>query len=195
MTGISIEQATVEIHDCVIPDALYDEIIQTVPRVGWKFGWHSDISSALYWHHEIAGGDKANTCDMTDAVNRHPLPVFSRYVEWLRKEIVGTDAVLLRLYLNGHTFGTDGSPHSDTDREGEKTFVLFLTKNWRPEWGGETVIFDRKGDIEKAVMPRMNRLIAFPSERLHAPRPLSKLFGGLRVVLVAKFGSPPPPPA
>jgi hypothetical protein len=52
------------------------------------------------------------------------------------------------------------------------------------------VVFNAKGDIKSAVLPRPNRLLSFPSDRLHAPRPLSKAFEGLRVVLVVKLGSP-----
>lgn len=37
------------------------------------------------------------------------------------------------------------------------------------------------------VLPKANRMLVFPSNRLHAPRPLSKTFEGLRVVLVTKF--------
>ena len=67
--------------------------------------------------------------------------------------------------------------------------MLFVNANWRAEYGGETVVFDEAGEIANAVMPRANRLVTFPSNRLHAPRPLSKLFLGLRVVLVAKLGA------
>ncbi len=69
------------------------------------------------------------------------------------------------------------------------TLVLFLTQGWKPEFGGETVMFDAAGEIEKAVMPKANRLLVFPSDRLHAPRPLSRMYGGLRTVLVAKLGA------
>jgi Rps23 Pro-64 3,4-dihydroxylase Tpa1-like proline 4-hydroxylase len=102
---------------------------------------------------------------------------------------VPADTKILRFYLNAHTFGTDGWPHTDADRPNELTTILYLTQQWRPEWCGETVVFNKNGDIEAAVMPRANRLLAFPSDRLHSPRPLSKSFEELRVVLVVKMGN------
>jgi Rps23 Pro-64 3,4-dihydroxylase Tpa1-like proline 4-hydroxylase len=189
MAAVSIEYGTVQVFDDVVPGELYSELLETVSRLGWQYGWRSFNAMARYWHHEVAGGQKANTQDVTDVVGRHRYPVFTRYVEWLRSEVVPAEAPLLRLYLNAHTYGTDGSPHTDTERGRETTFILFLNQGWKPEYAGETVIFDAAGEIEHAVMPRENRLLVFPSERLHAPRPLSRLFGGLRVVLVGKFGA------
>ena len=101
---------------------------------------------------------------------------------------VGTK--MLRFYFNAYTFGTDGWPHTDTDRGNEQTAVLYLTDKWEPAWAGETVVFDRKGDVALSALPRRNRIITFPSDALHAPRPLARAFMGLRVVLVVKLGLP-----
>jgi Rps23 Pro-64 3,4-dihydroxylase Tpa1-like proline 4-hydroxylase len=188
MAAISLAYDTVQVFDDAVPADLYADLAQIAPNLRWTFGWRAAIAEARYWHHEVAGGGKHNTQDMTDNVRRYPIPVFARYVDWLRAEMAPAETSLLRLYLNAHTFGTDGSPHTDTDREREITLVLFLNRGWKPEFGGETVVFDAAGEIEKSVMPKENRLLAFPSDRLHAPRPLSKIFGGLRMVLVAKLG-------
>jgi hypothetical protein len=187
MAAISLAYDTVQVFDDAVPADLYAELAQIAPNLRWTYGWRSTLLEARYWHHEIAGGAKGNREDMTDNVRKHPREAFARYLDWLRSDVVPAETRLLRLYLNAHTFGTDGSPHTDTERGGEVTLVLFLNKAWKAEFGGETVIFDSAGDIEKAVMPRQNRLLVFPSDRLHAPRPLSKLFGGLRMVLVAKL--------
>jgi Rps23 Pro-64 3,4-dihydroxylase Tpa1-like proline 4-hydroxylase len=89
--------------------------------------------------------------------------------------------------MNAHTFGTDGWPHTDTDRTGEQTAILYLNDEWKPEFCGETVIFNQHGDILVSVLPKPNRILAFPANLLHAPRPLSKEYAGLRVVLVVKM--------
>lgn len=188
MAGFSIERGTVQVFDDILPTNLYGELLGAGLRTKWQYGWRSANAGARYWHHEIARGGKTNTQDVSQLVLKHPFPVFSRYVDWIRSEVMPSDARLLRLYLNGHTFGTDGSSHTDTERQGEVTSILFLNPSWMPDFGGETVVFDAAGDIEKAVIPRPNRLLTFPSDRLHGPRPLSKLFGGLRIVLVGKFG-------
>lgn len=187
MAAISIDYGTVQVFDDAVPTDLYDALMRSSSRVGWSYGWKSWNNAARYWHHELSGGEKHNTEDVSHRVRGHPMPVFPRYLDWLRSDVVPEDSPLLRMYLNAHTYGTDGSMHTDTDREGEITLVLYLTGDWKPDFGGETAVFDAAGDIERSVLPKRNRLMAFPSDRLHAPRPLSKLFGGLRVVLVAKF--------
>jgi SM-20-related protein len=179
-----------QIFDDLVPEPLLRQLLVAVPRIRWQFGWHTNSNrQARYWHHEIGGGGKENEEDVSAAVAGHRLPIFAQYLDWLRSTLVPEDTKVLRFYLNAHTYGTEGWPHTDTERREEMTAILYLATTWKPEWCGETVVFDANGDIEAAVMPRVNRLLIFPSDRLHAPRPLSKAFPGLRVVLVAKLGA------
>ena len=186
-----IRYGNVQIFDDLLPVDLYRKLLGTLPRIPWRFGWNTPSNpNHRYWHHEVGNGSKSNMEDVSDNVRRHPAKVFAEYQEWLLGALVPPETKVLRYYLNAHTFGTDGWPHTDTDREEELTTVLSLTSQWKPEWCAATVVFARKKDIEAAVLPRPNRLLAFPSDRLHCPRPLSKAFEGLRVVLVVKLGAP-----
>jgi Rps23 Pro-64 3,4-dihydroxylase Tpa1-like proline 4-hydroxylase len=189
MAAISIDYGTVQVFDDAVPDELYKRLFSASLRVGWSYGWKSTNASARYWHHEISGGQKHNRADVSAVARRHPMKVFGEYLDWLLSEAVPADSTLLRLYLNGHTYGTDGSTHTDTERPGEITIVLYLTQDWKADFGGETVVLDDAGNIAHAVMPKPNRLMTFPSHHVHGPRPLSKIYGGLRTVLVAKFGT------
>lgn len=183
----------VQVLDDVVPAELYRDLLDASARIGWRFGWNTPSNpTQLYWHHEVAGGRKSNVEDRAAEVLRHPVKAFAAYQDWLRTQFVTSEARILRFYLNAHTYGTDGWPHTDCDRPGEVTTVLYLTPTWQPGWGGETVVFNQAGDISHAVLPRTNRLLAFPSDWLHAPRPLSRAFAGLRVVLVVKMGVPEP---
>lgn len=191
MSTPPIRYGLVQVFDDRVPTPLYEALIEAVGRIGWRFGWNTPSNPhSRYWHHEVGHGKKSNTADVSDRVRQHPLPVFAQYMDWLRSDLVSPQTQVLRFYLNAHTYGTDGWPHTDTDRGEELTMVLYLTATWQPAWCGETVVFNAQGDIEAAVLPRPNRLLSFPSDRLHAPRPLSKAFEGLRVVLVVKLGSP-----
>jgi hypothetical protein len=119
--------------------------------------------------------------------------VFQQYLDWLTANVVPPGTRVLRFYLNAHTYGTDGWPHFDTERPGELTSVLYLVPDWDAGWAGETVIFGADGkDIEVSSLPRRNRLIVFPSDRRHGPRPLSRAYNGLRVVLVVRLAPPAP---
>lgn len=190
MSNLKIAYGRVQVFDNILPGPLYRELVTASGRVGWRFGWRAPGSAeARYWHHEVGFGQKANTLDISGNVRKHPIRAFATYMDWLKTHLVPEDTQVLRYYLNAHTYGTDGWPHTDTDRAEELTAVLYLNPEWKPEWGGETVIFNEAEDIEAAIVPRANRLLTFPSNRLHAPRPLSKAFTGMRAVLVIKFAS------
>lgn len=185
-----IQYGKVQIFDQALPADLYQALHKAIQQVGWQFGWNTrENPNQRYWHHEIGRGSKDNEGDVTEQVRKHPLEVFARYMDWMRGQLVPSESRLLRLYLNAHTYGTDGWPHVDTDRTNELTAVLYLCPDWKPEWCGETSVFNAQGEIMASVLPKPNRLLTFPSNRLHAPRPLSKVFENLRVVLVAKFGT------
>lgn len=184
---ISIDYGTAQVFDDAAPADIYAEIADAVGMLTYQWGWRSTIAQARYWHHELLRGGKPDTEDMTQIVRKHPVAGFARYVDWLKSAVVPPETQLLRYYLNAHTFGADGSPHTDSERNDELTLVHYVNSGWRPEYGGETAVFDAEGEIEKAVLPKPNRLLTFPSDRVHAPRPLSKLFFGLRVVLVTKL--------
>jgi SM-20-related protein len=188
--GPSIQYGQIQQFDDALPADLYADLVQGSRRLRWRFGWNTPSNpTAQYWHHEVGYGDKNNDKDVSARVEEHPVKAFHAYQAWLRSALVPADTKILRFYLNAHTYGTDGWPHTDADRENELTTVLYLVPSWKPEWAGETVVFDDEGDIDAAVMPRPNRLLTFPSNRLHAPRPLTKEYGGLRVVLVVKLAS------
>lgn len=180
-----------QVFDNVLPQQLYDQLVDATRKIGWQFGWRAPGNSdARYWHHEVGFGEKANVEDVSARVREHPLKPFVEFMDWLRSNLVPPETPILRYYLNGHTYGTDGWPHTDTDRTDELTAILYLNPEWRGEWGGETVVFNEHGDIAGSVLPRANRLMTFPSNLLHAPRPLARACGALRVVLVVKLGPP-----
>ena len=186
-----ITYGAVQTFDDLLPAPMFEQLLSAAARIRWRFGHtNSGNTATRYWHHEVGSGGKRNVEDVSANVRQHPLRIFSHYQDWLRNTLVPADTKILRYYLNGHTYGTDGWPHTDTERSDELTAVLYLVPTWKPEWCGETVVFNNAGEIEAAALPRPNRLVIFPSDRLHAPRPLSKAFNGLRVVLVVKMGAP-----
>ncbi|MBR7799760.1 2OG-Fe(II) oxygenase [Undibacterium fentianense] len=175
------------IHNAV-PVEILSELYTTLPKIGWSFGWNTPSNPhSRYWHYEIGHGGKKNVLDVSDKVRAHPLPIFAKYLDFFLQHLAPAGTKILRFYMNAHTYGTDGWPHTDTDRPGEQTCVLYLNHEWKPEWGGETVIFNKDKEIVASVLPKGNRILSFPADSLHAPRPLSKEFEGLRIVLVVKL--------
>lgn len=182
------DYSEVKVYDGRVPKNIYGNLQRVSQLVGWHYGWNTPSNpEARYWHHEIGYGNKQNRECVAAKVKEHPASIFAVYQSWLLEQFP-PDTRILRFYMNAYTFGTDGWPHTDTDRTGDVTALLYLNPVWQPAWGGETTMFDENGDVTLAVLPANNRLMVFPSDQLHAPRPLSRAFNGLRVVLVVRLG-------
>ena len=59
--------------------------------------------------------------------------------------------------------------HSDETNNSSLTFLYYLNNYWNPEWGGETLFCNDKGDPEIAVACKPNRVVVFPSAVYHKP--------------------------
>ena len=70
--------------------------------------------------------------------------------------------------------------HVDQSREGETwlvAYVLNLTHEWDPDWGGYLQLYDEQGDVRRALKPRFNVM-----NLLKVPQPHS-------VTMVAPFAA------
>ena len=65
------------------------------------------------------------------------------------------------------------------------TYLIYVNEQWDRDWAGETVFFDGH-NILKAVLPKWNRLVIFPSAMDHCARSVSRICSKLRVILVYK---------
>ena len=80
---------------------------------------------------------------------------------------------LLHCYANSHTYGVEGSPHTDVvdaSQVDNFTAVLYLNPVWKKEWAGELVLFNSAGGTVCAVMPRPGRAALTPGDVVHAAR-------------------------
>lgn len=77
-----------------------------------------------------------------------------------------------RVYTNFAAFGDTLLTHVDAlPGLRELTALWFLCESWDPEWGGETLFYDSKGDAQIAVSPRPARLLLFDGAVRHAGKP------------------------
>ena len=95
------------------------------------------------------------------------------------------DHVLLRCYANAHTFGIEGYPHTDSKRDQDTTVVMYMNKNWKREWGGETVVYDGH-HIVTAAIPAFNRAVVFKGDQYHCARSVSRTCPELRKTIMFK---------
>lgn len=162
-------------------------------------GVPSDEDDQGHWNKHLIGNGYITYSFIP--FNAAKLPLFEKnYPElayiWKRvQEKIGSDRGIIRMYINGYTYGTDGYPHIDDPWIGEmfgeenvtETVVVYLNEDWKPEWGGETVLFnDSHDDIELAVLPKFGRALVFKSNQLHAGRSPSRKCPKLRCILAIK---------
>ena len=172
------------VYDNLVDNYLLESLYNKYINQPFKYYHKSNTTQNFYhWNHVEIDSSGSNVNDISDKLELYEAELFKTVIKKIHK-----DCDLLRVYSNAYTFGTEGFPHTDSNRFGEETFILYLNKTWLPEWGGETVVFDNTNtDIEKAVLPKFGRIIRFPSNRLHVARSISKWCTELRIVLVYKI--------
>jgi SM-20-related protein len=106
------------------------------------------------------------------------------------EQLSGFALKVVRQYANGHTYGQGGQPHRDDERPGAYTLLYYPMPEWRPEWEGETMFVDERGEVITAIKPERNRAVFFDSRILHAGRAPSRAFPGLRVTVAYKLERP-----
>lgn len=177
-------------------EPLIGSINEKYVNTGLTYGWKSVVTKKDdygHWNNMLMNANKHYLMDHTK------LPfIAKKYPEVLSlwnilRPYMGRKK-LLRVYINGYTYGTDAYYHMDDTWVNEKyghnalteTAVIYLNSEWEPDWGGETSILDDSGEIEKSVLPKKNRVLIFNANKLHSARPLSRSCPELRKVLVFK---------
>jgi SM-20-related protein len=164
-------------------------------RPGWQFGWKSVPGQDPYsfWHkhfaghrmpdHEIGPGTQPYDCAGELQANA---PVLSDFWRTLETTVL-KGHTLLRCYANGQPYGSEGTLHTDSVSESGHTTIYYPHDEWHPNWGGETVFFNReKTDIIASVYPRPGRLVVFRGVTPHVARGLSRTCPVLRITLMFK---------
>lgn len=157
-----------------MPQALHEAACKACAAPRWHFGHESHHDDPVpFWALELGEDPAINSIweqarSRCEALAGHPLQV-------------------IRQYATGHTYGLGGKPHSDDRRPGCFTLIYYAMPEWKKEWEGETVFFDKEGDLITAVAPRPNRAVLFDSRIAHAGRAPGRACPALRVVVAFKL--------
>ena len=162
---------------------------------GLTYGWKAETKIAYdqgHWNKQILKNSRLFPFDHS----RLPYIKYHPELNTLWNIIQATTGKtnLLRCYINGYTYGTDGYAHIDEQwvdqvygsGAGGDTLIVYLNETWDIDWAGETVVFDNNKEIETAILPKYGRVLSFQSSKLHAARPVSRACPNLRKVLVFK---------
>jgi 2OG-Fe(II) oxygenase superfamily len=178
---IDVDTELPRIIDDFLPEATAETLFGYINNIQWAYGKRSNVSiEQSHWAHEIARGDRLNGLDVS---------------QWLRGPVVDAwkfiqsnylpDHVLIRCYANAHTYGVEGYPHTDSNRDQDITVVIYMNKNWKREWGGETLVYD-KDKIILGAIPVFNRAVIFKANQWHCAKGVSRICTDLRRTIMFK---------
>ncbi|HEY2859630.1 MAG TPA: 2OG-Fe(II) oxygenase [Terracidiphilus sp.] len=181
-------QDEIAVLDDFLPPDLYQNLEWAVANEPLSYGIRSNSRTDPHghWSRRFVAAGHSNLADveyLLEGIEEFAaLHAAWHFIQHTRLK----DGVLLRCYLNGYTYGTDGYFHSDSIRPDEQTVILFMNPKWDPDWAGEMVFLDEHREIIRSVLPRRNRAVIFPSHLLHAGRGVSRKCVVLRQTLVFK---------
>lgn len=142
--------------------------------IGWKFGGFSNSESRHkpFWN-----------------INLINESYFSEYLFGIIKkriyEITNEEVELLRVYLNGATFGQQGYAHVDGEDDEDRTLLIYCNTNWFTEWGGATAFLEC--DQVTTVFPKCRKAVYFKGNISHCSHPFTRDYFGLRITLAYKL--------
>ncbi|MGA3189647.1 MAG: trigger factor [Bryobacteraceae bacterium] len=164
-------ETLIEILDDLVPAALHAAAWKRCSGAGWYYGHGSNAGDgSAFWKMDLEA-DPA-----FDAIWEHVRPRC--------EELAGTSLRVRRQYANGHTYGLGGKAHKD---DGEFTLLYYPNPEWKEGWDGETVFYNRSGEIASAVRLRPNRCVFFDAGTPHAGRAPSRACSALRVTVAYKL--------
>ncbi len=137
------------------------------------------LARAPFTRTEIA---KPETAEYKHWVSELPLANVTRLPLWVATERAvaavrpGETYRPYRAYTNYAAFGDMLYTHTDCrPDQRELTALWFLSTQWEPEWGGETMFFDASGDAMFCTSPKPGRLVVFDGAIPHVGRPPSRI--------------------
>lgn len=112
-----------------------------------------------------------------DWLNSEAFLAFAREISGF-EDLVYVDAQATRFlpghYLNQHDDAKDGAGR-------RLAYVLNLTSQWRPDWGGLLAFVDKDGHVAEAYAPAFNALNLFRVPQPHMVTAVAPFAGGPRL--------------
>jgi hypothetical protein len=161
--------------------------------------------SSEKWIHErrdrMVKSNLRSAVDLCDHAYDFASTIHSAAFLYLLTEITGVKALIPDPYLSGsgyHLVPAGGlfDVHADrntdfyTGLERRVVMILYLNKDWKPEYGGQLELWSQDGTkCEKVVEPLFNRAILFEigDKNFHAVRPVTAAEGIKRKSFITYF--------
>lgn len=134
---------------------------------------------------------------LQDEYARAPDLPIARVTEFLQSRafldfgagIIGAPVDGVRAQASNYRRGDFLTVHDDSHRKDERlaAFTLGFTRGWRPDWGGQLLFHDARGDVERGFAPRFNTLTVFKVPRTHSVAPVAPYASQPRLSLTGWF--------
>lgn len=83
--------------------------------------------------------------------------------------------------------------HNDTGvGERRAAYTLGLTREWRPDWGGQLLFHDEAGDVSRGFKPGWNVLTLFKTPQWHSVATVAPYAGAPRISITGWLRDDPP---
>jgi len=173
--------------DNFLPRETFENLARFISNEPMIYGSRSNFRTDPHghWSRNFVTAGRLNLADVSGDLEYEEAAPLNSAWKFLRDTRLEND-LLIRCYLNGYTYGTDGYFHTDSERPDEHTTIVYMNDYWEPDWAGETVFLDEEGEIVKSVLPKTNRAVIFPSDIQHAGRSVSRKCMVLRKALIFK---------
>ena len=177
-------------YDLVFSDEKRKKIYEFLNKPGWETGWKSnakrDAYSFLHKHFagfRKSGEEKPYKCD-EELWQNAPL-VYDAWLDVRDKIFAGH--TLVRCYANGMAYGMDGTVHYDASDPGNYTAVYYPHERWSPNWGGETIFYNKQESrITACMYPKPNSVVVFDGRIPHRANGVTRQYAGMRITLMFK---------
>tara|TARA_B100001996_G_scaffold219917_1_gene169055 strand:+ start:1474 stop:2001 length:528 start_codon:yes stop_codon:yes gene_type:complete len=117
----------------ILPEDKFNEVSNLFNFGEWRLSNVSDISKTNQYHswelNETTGVRPSNLLYYDVAI----------YIKLIIKKFIRKEIECVRVHTNGQTFGQGAEFHKDFDTPDYYTFILFTSKDWDVQWGGEFV--------------------------------------------------------
>lgn len=179
-----VEGRDVFVFDGLIPDT---DLAQYV----------DSLEKSLFSRTEVADLDRPDR-GLRHWICELPLPNLAQLPIWAATERAvacarpGEQYRPNRAYTNYASYGDVLYTHTDClPHKRGLTALWFLSTEWDPEWGGETMFFDASSDAMFCVSPKPGRLVVFDGAIPHAGRPPTRICYKPRYTFAIKLEAVP----
>ncbi len=152
---------------------------------------HGLLLQSAYTRSEIARPDTAEYRHWAVEIDldvARQMPTYAPAMRAVHAMGATSPMRLYRCYVNVAHYGDMLFMHEDClPGAGELTGLWYLCDRWDPEWGGETMFFDRHKEVRAAIQPRPGRFALFNGEITHVGRPPNRACYAPRYTLAMKF--------